>query len=492
MRRLFRMLTKNKASSLRSARKARRASGGFRRGLQLESLEDRRVFAVEFGSVVGIGNGQSDSTINDVAVDSSGNRYVTGSFSGEVDFDENSVHAGNVDILLAGGAADAFVAKYAPDDSLLWVRRFGSNLNQTQATVAERGWRIDLDSAGNVYTTGYFEATAAFGSFTKSSVNGRDGYLVKLNAQGSAQWVQTWDVSATDSPQSMDVDASGNIALSTSGVDSTLTNFRKYSATGSLAWSNSIANYYPPAGGTAIDSSGSVYFVGTFSGTVDFDPGPKTKSAYADLSSTYVLKLSSQGAFTSVVVFAGGYSFGNEVVVDGSNNVIVGGFYNNNTSSKVDFNPASGVTNLGGRGGYLVKLNSSGALTWAKGIDVSNASHQAGVKDMAIDSTGALYATGYIIGSADLDPSSAADVKTSNGSQDVFVAKYTSNGAYQWGESFGGAGSDWARIALDSNQNIHLAGYFQYTVDFNAGAGEALLSTNGTTNKGFLKKLRQV
>ena len=50
---------------------------------------------------------------------------MTGYFSGTLDFDEAAAHPGDADILTSRGTNDAYIAKYASDNSLVWVRRMG-------------------------------------------------------------------------------------------------------------------------------------------------------------------------------------------------------------------------------------------------------------------------------------------------------------------------------------------------------------------------------
>ncbi len=471
-----------------------------RRQLKLESLENRRVFDVEFGSLIGIGNGESVSAALDVAADATGNRYVTGYFSGHVDFDEANTHAGDVDLLMAEGTTDAYIAKYAPDDSLLWVRRFGSNLVKEGAAITDRGLQVGVDSTGNVFVAGTHEGISQFGSLSLTSGNGRDGYLAKLSSTGTVSWVRSWDLNAADAPVGMDVDDAGNVALLNSAATTTpnlSVDIRKYGTTGALSWSTSIVTNRVATGDIALDVTGNVYVTGNFGNSVDFDPGPKQKivSSVGSLyQSTYVLNLTSLGKFGWVSPFLGGWSAGAAIDIDGSGNVIVGGSYANESGGSVDFNPAAGTATQTSKGGYLTKLTSKGAYVWSKGLDGNDSSgtQGAGINDLTLDASGSIYVSGYVTGTVDLDPSAGVALRTSNGSHDIIVAKYSSSGAYQWGESFGGEGYDTARVAVDGFGSIHLAGYFQYTVDFDAGAGDSTLSTNGTTYKGFLKKLRQV
>src|SRR5262245_20370678 len=103
---------------------------------RLESLEDRIVLsaAPTFGAALSIGNGTGSSSAIDVATDAVGNSYITGRFSGTVDFDRGVAHTGDTDILAARGSRDIFVAKYAPDNSLTWVKRMGGDSDDLSDT----------------------------------------------------------------------------------------------------------------------------------------------------------------------------------------------------------------------------------------------------------------------------------------------------------------------------------------------------------------------
>ena len=73
-----------------------------------------------------------------VAIDPAGNAVVTGYTNGDLD----GAHAGNT-------TDDVFVAKFDPNGNLTWLRQFGV------AAVADRGYALATDAAGNVYVTGY-------------------------------------------------------------------------------------------------------------------------------------------------------------------------------------------------------------------------------------------------------------------------------------------------------------------------------------------------
>ena len=93
--------------------------------------------------------GTGPDAVNSVALDASGNIYVTGNFSGVANF-------GNTN-LTSGGSTDVFVAKVWPDGAVAWVRRFGE---QSQSF----GNGLALDAVGNLHWCGYFSGGVNIGS----------------------------------------------------------------------------------------------------------------------------------------------------------------------------------------------------------------------------------------------------------------------------------------------------------------------------------------
>jgi hypothetical protein len=96
---------------------------------------------------------------------------------------------------------------------------------------------------------------------------------------------------------------------------------------------------------------------------------------------------------------------------------------------------------------FLVMVNVNAqtdpALLFAKGI--GNEYPQGGslqIKGIKIDASGNRYVTGSFNGTEDFDPSGSTANLTSAGSNDIFIAKYNSSGAYVWAKGMGGTGSD--------------------------------------------------
>ena len=127
------------------------------------SSSSQSYFAVTFG---GTNNNQGEG----IAVDSSGNIYITGYFYETVDFG-----GGNV---TSAGSADIFVLKLNSSGTFQWVNTYGG-------TSADVGEGITVDSSDNPYITGWFYETVDFGGGNVTSAGVADIFVLKLNSSGA-------------------------------------------------------------------------------------------------------------------------------------------------------------------------------------------------------------------------------------------------------------------------------------------------------------------
>lgn len=96
------------------------------------------------------------------------------------------------------------------------------------------------------------------------------------------------------------------------------------------------------------------------------------------------------------------------------------------------------------------------------------------------DATGSVYVAGRFSGTCDMDPGPGISNLTSSGTTDIFIAKYSSAGAYQWAFNIGGTGTERPMaFVMDPSGNIFLAGDFSSSVDFDAGTSSTILTTAG-------------
>lgn len=150
----------------------------------------------------GIGNDGAYS----IAVDASGNVFITGFFANQADFDPGA----GFSTFTSYGSYDVFVEKLNASGDMVWVKRVGN-------TGHDVGRGIDIDASGNVYVTGNFSNTVDFdpglGSYSKTSVGGYDIFVLKLNSLGSFEGVYTGGGTQNDAGQ--DIDIKGNYAYVT-------------------------------------------------------------------------------------------------------------------------------------------------------------------------------------------------------------------------------------------------------------------------------------
>ena len=177
----------------------------------------------------------------------------------------------------------------------------------------------------------------------------------------------------------------------------------------------------------AVDSAGNVHITGSFSGTVDFDPGAgNTDLQSAGDGDVFVSKLNATGNLVWAKSFGGlSYDSGSSVAVDSAGNVhITGGF-----SGTVDFDPGAGTADLQSAGGadvFVSKLNESGNLVWAKSF---GGSEDVFGSSVAVDSAGNVHITGSFRGTVDFDPGAGTAELQSSGDFDVFVLKLDALGS---------------------------------------------------------------
>ena len=110
-----------------------------------------------------------------IAVDGSGNSFVTGSFNGTASFNGTS--------LSSVGGNDIFVAKYDAKGTLLWAKKAGGS-------NSDYGYGIALDGSGNSYVTGSFRDMASFNGTSLSSSGASDIFVAKYDASGAFQWAK--------------------------------------------------------------------------------------------------------------------------------------------------------------------------------------------------------------------------------------------------------------------------------------------------------------
>jgi len=281
-----------------------------------------------------------------IAVDSSGNAYVTGltfktdSFGHDVSPGFPTVNAFQP---AYGGHADAFLTKV---DAAGTALVYSTYLGGSETDVAEG---IAVDSSGNAYVTGYTNSAGfpTMNPFQAAFARGDDDvFVTKLNASGTALVYSTYlGGGGFDEAHGIAVDSSGN-AYVTGGTDSgdfpTLKAFQsapvgpksgfvtKLNAAGNgLVYSTYLGGSFNTGGtGIAVDSSGSAYVTGG-THSPDFPTVNAFQSALGSVyGSAFVAALGADGGPLLYSTYLGGSSgdAGTGIALDSSGNAFVTGW----------------------------------------------------------------------------------------------------------------------------------------------------------------------
>lgn len=446
--------------------------------------------------------GVSSDMAYSITTDANGNIYSTGFFSGKVDFDPGI----NTAFLKSEGLKDIYIQKLDANGDFLWAKQMGGS------TMDDIGFSIITDAYGNVYSTGMFSDTVDFdpgvGVYNLISIGWSDAYIQKLNPNGDLIWAKQMGGGEEVIGSSISLDANGNIystgyfrdtvdfdpGIGTTNLASMGSNdiyIQKLDNNGDFLWAKQMGGTYTDQGrAIAVDASGNVYSTGSFSNTVDFDPGVGT----ADLTcfhgtDIFIQKLDTNGDFLWVKQMGlTTEEVGFSIAVDVSGNIYSTGFF----GSTVDFDPGVGITNLipfGEDDIYIQKLDPNGDFVWVK--QMGGTDYDRGIS-ITTDANENVYTTGYFRGNVDFDPGVGVTNLTSMSltDADIFIQKLDSNGDFLWVKQMGGPMDDLGMsITTDVNGNIYTTGYFGNKVDFNPETGIKYLYSTGEEDI-FIQKLR--
>ena len=222
-------------------------------------------------------------------LDGSGNIYVTGYFSGTVDFDPGL----GTSFLTSTGSGDMFIIKLNNSGDLVWAQGIGGEVKTILADVI-------LDGDGNLYLTGQFRDIVDFdpgaGINNMTSAGGADIFVSKFDTAGNFLWAKSMGGASDDEGYEIVLDNGGNVYATgtysgTADFDPGIgiTNLTsaggndifvsKLDANGNFVWARSMGGTSSDEGNDIVlDSSGNIYTIGDYHGTADFDPGAGTSN----------------------------------------------------------------------------------------------------------------------------------------------------------------------------------------------------------------------
>jgi hypothetical protein len=337
-----------------------------------------------------------------LTTDATGNVYVAGSFG-------DTLHLGALTLHNPSGTSDGFVAKRNAAGTYLWAVPLSGRFGDYCTAVA-------VDSAGNVFVTGHTQSSAlTVGSLPLPSPSFGTLFVAKLNAIGEVQWAH-----APTLTSSAPGDGSGGT-------------------------------------GIAVDAQGDAYLCGVLTGTASF--GPLSTQPYTEGTTGCVAKISAAGQWQWVTQAVGERRPSpsvqcTSIAVAAEGTAVVTGSFDSETAHF----GAETLPNVGGGADtFVARLRPSGSWEWAVGVD--DQYNDAGTS-VVLDATGNAYVTGYFQGSS-VRIGKTILVHPQIDRAEIFVAKVSPTGGWQWATSAGGPATDFPMaIARDSQGNLTVTGYY--------------------------------
>lgn len=311
--------------------------------LQTKLAGARNAFAVKLGPAGNtlvystyLGGNASDSA-NGIAVDSSGNAYLTGD-TNSLNFPASGWQRSN------RGGQEAFAAKIAADGSrLVWSSYLGGS-------GADRGAAIAVNAAGAAWVAGstWSSDFPTAGAFQTSSGGGQDAFIARFSADGA-----------------------------------TLA-FSSY-----LGGSGGAVIYPEAAQAIALDAAGNAYVAGVTS-SADFPTLKPAQSALRGAMDAFAAKVSAAGALVYSTYLGGsGVDIANAIAVDWSGSAYIAGYTYSTDLLTVG---ALQSSNRGDCDAFLAKLNSAPAVVYLSYLGGNGADTVAAV---ATDTVGGVYLAGW-------------------------------------------------------------------------------------------------
>jgi hypothetical protein len=397
--------------------------------------------ALLYSTYLGGSGGDSGTSGTGIAIDASGNAYVTGQ-TGSTDFPTTP---GAFQTTHPGGfsSSHGFVTKLnATGSALLYSTYLGGTQNDNGAGVA-------VDTSGNAYVTGTtsssdFPVTA--GAF-QTTFDSQASFVTKLNVTGSALLYSTY-----------------------------------------LGGPN--ANAY----GIAVDASRSAYVTGSYGGGFSFPTTPGAFRTNCITACAFVSKLNSGGSALAYSTYLGETYFGGVgggIAVDAAGNAYITGIVLPSSAFPTTpgaFQTTSGECTYGSEceDAFVSKLNPTGsALVYATYLGGSFGAVSAAI---AVDTSGNAYVTG-LTGSSDFPTTADAFQSAYRGNPDAFVTKLNAAGsALVYSTYLGGSkANNGTGIALDASGNTYVTG-LTTSSDFPTTAGVFQITYAGGYGDAFISK----
>lgn len=334
-------------------------------------------------------------------VDNAGDIVVLGNYYGIIDFDLSFT---GVDTLRSHQPTypDFFVAKYDSLGNYKWAINLGDTVSAHISSQA-----LAIDAQNNILVSANPNGLVDVNpdNATINNTIGGNANIICYDSNGNYLWNN--HISAPNSygvsNKSLEVDAFGNAYLMSVGYYELTVN--KFSNTGAFLWGKKLGDF--ASGGRVTPQSlmidhvtGNFTIVGTFDGTIDFDPnmGVNTQtSAGFNYEDGFIARYDSSIQLLWLNTYQANVSFGNAGINIVNNEIAVVG----NIVGTINFGNSVSLTAIGGGANpFYVKLNNAGVAQEGFVLDSYGKFNTINYLNNDV-----FVCTGYITGYTDMDPS---------------------------------------------------------------------------------------
>lgn len=367
----------------------------------------------------------------------------------------------------------------------------------------EFGLSIAASNSGYSYITGFYTSdTLRFSNGNKVypfNYAYTNIYFAKMDDSGRNIWCKSFSGGANDKSQSIITDKNDNIYIcgdfsgrptdfdpgpgqalvtSISGSDGFIA---KYDSAGNFLWVYVVSGLYGEGiMGATVDDKDNVYVIGNISGFGTNFGNEVTDTSFIPIGGldVFVAKFNAEGIFQWARQIGGsGDERAYSITKDSYGHLYIYGTF---SSDSLDVDPGGHVKKIYSTGDdniFFAKMDTSGMFNWANSIQCNMYQFNED-KQIAADNEGNVIITGNFSGiSIDFDPGDQVNLISSNGSTDIFIAKYDPQGNYLFARSIGGGNPDYSNsVAIDNFNNILCTGmFFSKKVDFNPDQDSLIL-----------------
>ncbi|MGB0581083.1 MAG: family 16 glycoside hydrolase, partial [Limisphaerales bacterium] len=417
-----------------------------------------------------------------VSSDRMGNVYVVGGFEGRADF-------GSTNVVQSAGGTDAFLAKYSANGDLQWVVPGGGP-----------GLDLFMDVAvapdGTVVVGGGTDTNANYSGSSLVGAGSLDAIVAKYDADGSLQWIRSVGNTSVDVTYGVAVDGAGDIFVTgeftginnypdgssiSSAFGTTDAFVARYRPDGSVVWVRSGGGLLLDRGNDVVpDGAGGAYFAGQVGSSASFGPIQVAGAGNEEAFAAHVDGAGFYRWMTNSTSFGGSQraesierAENGDLYISGT---FTGGFVFGQNTLSDSGQPATHDI-------FIAKLSPLGRPDWLRQVAGEGDDGQSGV-ELAVDQQGGIYLAGAIGGNTTF----SSLVLTTNGQNNLFLAKYASNGDAQWARSARGFGVDGApALDVSPSGNIILGGFLTGVTQFDdlglstRGGADIFVSRLGST-----------